>query len=154
MRIVLLAAAALLAAPSLAQSAIVLPIAKGFWTNEGQNCAKVHYGYVFDGKRWGALYFFGPNGNSGPAAELQPITQTRSVGGGFTQMQFGGYDGAGYMRLKSVAPGKALYRVGAPFREEIQESDEPLIHCAFPTLSPKMQAAIRKHAPGLATAGK
>jgi len=135
--------------PVMAQT-IAMPIDKGFWTNETEKCATVHHGYVFDGARWGALYYYGPGGSMGPSAELEPITQTRTVDSGFTQMQFGGYDGAGYFRLQSQGSGRALYRVGAPFREEIQVSDEALIRCDFKTLSPKMQAAIRRHAPGLA----
>ena len=86
----------------------------------------------------------------GPAAELEPITQARAVAGGFTQMQFGGHDGAGYFRIKLLGLDRALYRVGAPFQDEIQESDETLIRCDFRTLSPKMQAAIRRFAPALA----
>lgn len=133
-----------------AQAAISLPVAKGFWTDLSQKCATTHYGYVFDGQRWGAFYFYGPNGSMGPAAELEPITQTRTVGDGFTQMQFGGFDGAGYFRIKSVGPARALYRVGAPHREEIQESDEQLQLCSFAALSPKMKAALRKAVPSLA----
>ncbi len=135
--------------PVMAQM-IAMPIDKGFWTNETEKCATVHHGYVFDGARWGALYYYGPGGSMGPSAELQSITQARVVAGGFTQMQFGGYDGAGYLQLKSLGADKALYRVGAPFRDEIQETDETLIRCNFASLSPKMQAAIRRHAPGLA----
>lgn len=133
-------------APAAAQT-IALPIAPGFWTNDTEKCATVHHGYVFDGKRWGALYYYGPNGSMGPAAELEPITQARAVKGGFTQMQFGGYDGAGYFRLKSLGADRALYRVGAPFREEIQESDEVLIRCSFASLSLKMKAALKRFAP-------
>ncbi|WP_374396431.1 hypothetical protein [Sphingopyxis sp.] len=132
-----------------AAAGIELPVAVGFWTNATEKCATVHHGYVFDGKRWGALYYYGPDGSMGPAAELEPITQTRVVAGGFTQMQFGGYDGAGYFRIKSLGPDRALYRVGAPFQEEIQESDEALIRCDFKKLSPRMQAAIRRFASAL-----
>ena len=146
----LILAATAASVPVMAQPTIALPIAKGFWTNNGEKCATVHHGYVFDGKRWGAFYFYGPCGSMGPAVELEPITQTRAVGGGFTQMQFGGYDGAGYFRLKSLGPDRAMYRVGAPFQEDIQESDEPLIRCGFASLSPKMQAAIRRLVPAIA----
>lgn len=135
--------------PATAQT-ISMPIDRGFWTNATEKCASVHHGYVFDGKRWGALYYYGPGGSMGPAAELEPITQTRAVDDGFTQMQFGGYDGAGYFRVKPLGHDRALYRVGAPFRDEIQETDEVLIRCSFASLSPKMQAALRRHAPGLA----
>lgn len=135
--------------PGAAQT-IAMPIHRGFWTNATEKCAGVHHGYVFDGKRWGALYYYGPGGSMGPAAELELITQTRAVGDGFTQMQFGGYDGAGYFRVKPDGYDRALYRVGAPLREEMQITDEPLIRCDFKALSPKMQAALRRHAPGLA----
>ena len=143
-------AAIAISAPAMAQPAIKLPIAKSFWTNDNQKCATVRYGYIFDGTRWGSLYYYGPTGNLGPAAELRPITQTRAVEDGFTQMQFGGYDGAGYFRMKSLGTDRALYRVGAPFREGMQVTNEPLIRCDFKALSPKMQAAVRRHAPGLA----
>jgi len=144
-------AGALLAAsaPVAAQASVSLPIARGFWTNEGQKCGTAHYGYVFDGKRWGSLYYYGPTQSLGPNAELQPITQTRAVAGGFTQMQFGGFDGAGYFRMKSLGPAKAHYRVGAPFRDQLQVSDETLTLCPFQTLSPKMKAAIQRFAPTL-----
>lgn len=135
-------------APAAAQE-IRLPVAPGFWTNDTEKCATVHHGYVFDGKRWGALYYYGPGGSMGPAAELEPITQTRAVADGFTQMQFGGYDGAGYFRIRSLGPDRALYRVGAPFRDEIQESDEGLIRCSLASLSPKMKAAMKRFAPAV-----
>ena len=35
-------------------------------------------------------------------------------------------------------------------REGMQVTNEPLIRCDFKALSPKMQAAVRRHAPGLA----
>ena len=136
-------------APATAQGPIKLPIAPGFWTTETEKCATVHHGYVFDGKRWGALYYYGPGGSMGPAAELEPITQTRAVADGFTQMQFGGYDGAGYFRIRSLGPDRALYRVGAPFCDEIQESDEGLIRCSLASLSPKMKAAMKRFAPAV-----
>ncbi|ABF52475.1 hypothetical protein Sala_0755 [Sphingopyxis alaskensis RB2256] len=147
--IVVLAAAAG-SASAMAQSAIKLPIASGFWTNDDQQCATARYGYIFDGRRWGSVYYYGPTGNLGPAAELQAITQTRAVGGGFTQMQFGGFDGAGYFRIKATGTDRALYRVGAPFRDEIQVADERLIRCSYQAMSPKMKAAMRRFAPALA----
>lgn len=146
----ILALAAMAGSVPAAAQTITMPIDKGFWTNATEKCASVAHGYVFDGKRWGALYYYGPGSSMGPAAELEPITQTRAVGDGFTQMQFGGYDGAGYFRVKPLGYDRALYRVGAPLRDEIQETDETLIRCSFASLSPKMQAALRRHAPGLA----
>ncbi len=143
-------AAAATSVPAMAQPAIKLPIAPGFWTNDNQKCATVRYGYIFDGKRWGSVYYYGPTGNLGPMAELRAITQTRPVAGGFTQMQFGGFDGAGYFRVKATGADRALYRVGAPFREEMQVMDETLIRCSYQAMSPKMKAAMRRFAPALA----
>lgn len=145
-----LAAAAATSVSAMAQPTIKLPIAPGFWTNDNQKCATVRYGYIFDGKRWGSVYYYGPTGNLGPMAELRAITQTRPVAGGFAQMQFGGFDGAGYFRVKATGTDRALYRVGAPFREEMQVTDEPLIRCSYQAISPKMKAAIRRFAPALA----
>lgn len=141
-----------LAAPPLAmaQSSVSLPIARGLWTSDRKVCSAIRHAYIFDGARWGALYFYGPDGSLGPVAELRPITATRSVGGGFTQMQFGGFDGASFFRVKAVGPDKALYRVGAPHRETIQVMDEALIRCSFQSLSPRMKAAISRFAPALA----
>lgn len=143
-------ALAALGAPAGPQAPVELPIAPGFWTNDDQACATARYGYIFDGTRWGSVCYYGPTGNLGPAAELQPITQTHAVEDGFTQMQFGGFDGVGYFRLKAMGEGRALYRVGAPFREEIQVSDEALIRCSYQAMSPKMKAAMRRFAPALA----
>ncbi|QCB54487.1 hypothetical protein E5675_08605 [Sphingopyxis sp. PAMC25046] len=149
MRTWILALAAMASSAPAAAQTIAMPIDRGFWTNDTEKCATVHHGYVFDGKRWGALYYYGPGGSMGPAAELEPITQTRATADGFTQMQFGGYDGAGYFRIKPTDPGRALYRVGAPFRDEIQQTDESLIRCSLASLSPKMKAAMKRFAPAV-----
>src|SRR3546814_20991964 len=106
-------------------SDLKLPIAKGFWTNDNQKCATVRYGYIFDGTRWGSVYYYGPTGNLGPAAELRPITPTRAVEGGFTQMQFGGFDGARYFRVQAAGTPPAPYRVGEPFRRARQVRGGP-----------------------------
>ena len=145
----ILALATIAGSAPVAAQGINLPVTPGFWTNDTEQCATVHHGYVFDGKRWGALYYYGPGGSMGPAAELEPITQTRVVAGGFTQMQFGGYDGAGYMRLKPLGADRALYRVGAPFQDDIQETDETLIRCSLASLSAKMKTAMKRFAPAV-----
>lgn len=133
-----------------AQPLVNLPIETGFWTNEDQKCASTRYGYLFDGRRWGALYFYGPGGRMGPVAELRPITAIRPVADGFVDMQFGGRDGAGFFRVKARGKDRAIYRVGAPHRETIQILDEQLIRCSFSSLSPAMKAAITRAAPALA----
>ena len=52
--------------------------------------------------------------------------------------------------LHATGTDRALYRVGAPFREDIQVSDEALIRCPYQAMSPKMKAAMRRFAPALA----
>jgi len=90
MRMILLATIASLGAatPALPQAAIKMPIAPGLWTSTFKKipCSNASYGYVFDGKRWGSFYFYGPNGNLGPNAELKPITATSAGAGGFTRI--------------------------------------------------------------------
>jgi hypothetical protein len=145
-----LVAALFVASPALAQPKISLPIARGFWINATDKCAAATNGYAFDGKRWGAIYFYGPKGSMGPSVELEAITQTRPVAGGFTYMQFGGYDGVGYFQVKSLAPNRMILRTGAPGPEGVQVMDDTLVRCELGTLSPKMQAALKKSAPGVA----
>ncbi|MBL0915826.1 MAG: hypothetical protein IBJ13_10020 [Sphingopyxis sp.] len=136
-------------APAAAQT-ISMPIAKGLWIAATDKCATTTNGYAFDGKRWGAVYFYGPKGSMGPAVELEPITQTRSIAGGFTYMQFGGYDAVGYFHVKSLGPNRMMFRTGAPGPDGIQVMDDILVRCDFNALSPKMQAALKRAAPALA----
>ncbi len=124
-----------------APAAVALPIARGFWTDGSQPCARATHGYVFDGGRWGALYFYGPNGSLGPAAELQSIVRTSSLAGGVTQMQF---DNGARMRLSAAGADRAVYEAG----EGDRALKEQLSRCSFASLSPRMQAALRKVAPG------
>lgn len=135
--------------PAAAQT-INMPIAKGLWITATDKCAATTNGYAFDGKRWGAVYFYGPKGSMGPAVELEPITQTRSIAGGFTYMQFGGYDGVGYFHVKSLGPNRMMFRTGAPGPDGIQVMDDILVRCDLNALSPKMQAALKRAAPALA----
>ncbi len=138
------------ASPSLAQNPISLPIAQGLWINAASKCATVTNGYIFDGTRWGAVYYYGPNGSMGPVAELETIGRTTLRKDGFTNMQLGETEGVGYFHVKSLAPGRMILRTGAPGPEGIQVMDDTLMRCSFGVLSPKMKAAIKRFAPGLA----
>lgn len=136
-------------APTAAQ-AVEMPIAKGMWIGATEKCGAATSGYAYDGTRWGAVYFYGPKGSMGPAIELEPITQARPVAGGFTAMQFGGYDGVGYFHVKALAADRMILRTGAPGPEGIQVMDDTLVRCAFGALSPRMQAALKHAAPAIA----
>ena len=142
------------ATPSLAQKPISLPIAQGLWINATSKCATVTNGYMFDGARWGAVYYYGPNGSMGPVAELEKIGRTTLRKDGFTDMQLGETEGAGYFHVKSLAPGRMILRTGAPGPEGIQVMDDALMRCPFASLSPKMKVALKRFAPALATAAK
>lgn len=137
-------------APAVAAPAIKMPIAKGLWIAATDKCATATNGYAFDGARWGAVYFYGPKASMGPAVELEPITQTRLVAGGFTYMQFGGYDGVGYFQVKSMGPNRMMFRTGAPGPEGVQVMDDILLRCDLSATSPKMQAALKRSVPALA----
>ncbi|NIJ37208.1 hypothetical protein FHR22_001892 [Sphingopyxis panaciterrae] len=145
----ILAFAAIAGSVPAAAQANDLPIARGFWINAADQCASATNGYAFDGARWGAVYFYGPGGSMGPAIELEAITQTRPVAGGFTYMQFGGYDGVGYFYVKSLGPDRMMLRTGAPGPEGIQVMDDTLVGCGMGVLSAKMQTALRRAAPAL-----
>lgn len=140
---------AIWSAPAAAQS-IKMPIAQGFWIAATDKCATATNGYAYDGTRWGAVYFYGPNASSGPSAELEKIGRTNTLPGGFTNMQLGDYQGVGYFHLKPVAIDKAILRTGAPGPEGIQVMDDAIVRCDFKTLSPRMQAALKRVAPALA----
>ena len=146
----ILALAAIASSAPVAAQTIKMPIAKGFWIAATEKCATATNGYAFDGARWGAVYFYGPKANTGPAVELEPITQTRAVAGGFTYMQFGGYDGVGYFHVKSLGPNRMTFRTGAPGPDGVQVMDDTLVRCDLAATSPKMQAALKKSVPALA----
>lgn len=147
----LLAAALWLTAPVVwGQAPISLPIAKGLWVGAASPCATVSNGYVFDGTRWGAIYFYGPNGSMGPAVELEKIGRTTALKNGFTNMQLGETEGVGYFHVKSLTPNRMVLRTGAPSPEGIQVMDDTLVRCGFATLSPKMKTALKRIAPVLA----
>ncbi|UKK85298.1 hypothetical protein L7H23_04080 [Sphingopyxis sp. BSN-002] len=135
--------------PAAAQT-INMPIAKGFWIAATGKCATATNGYAYDGARWGAVYFYGPNASMGPVAEMEKIGRTNPVPGGFTNMQLGDYQGMGYFHLKAVAAGKAVLRTGAPGPEGVQVMDDAIVVCDLKSLSPRMQAALKRLAPALA----
>jgi hypothetical protein len=138
------------APPVLAQKKISLPIAIGLWINAADKCPTARNGYIFDGARWGAVYYYGPNGSLGPVAELEKIGRTEALKSGFTNMQLGETEGVGYFQVKSLAPSRMILRTGAPSPDGIQVMDDTLTRCAYSTLSPKMKAGIKKIAPLLA----
>lgn len=148
-RWILALAAIASSAPAIAAPAIKMPIAKGLWIAATAKCATATNGYAFDGARWGAIYFYGPNGSMGPAVELETITQTRPAAGGFTYMQFGGSDGVGYFQVKPLGPNRMTFRTGAPGPEGVQVIDDILIRCDLAATSPKMQAALKRSVPAL-----
>lgn len=140
--------------PSLAQNPVSLPIAQGLWISAGSKCATVTNGYLFDGARWGAIYYYGPNASRGPVAELETIGRAALRKDGFTNMQLGGSEGVGYFHVKPLAPGRMILRTGAPSPEGVQVMDDTLMRCTFASLSPKMKAAIKQFAPTLAAPAK
>jgi len=144
-----LALAAMACSVPAAAQTIAMPIDRGFWISATDKCASVTNGYAYDGKRWGAVYYYGPKASMGPVAELEAIGRTTALKNGFTHMQLGPTESVGYFHVKSLSPDRMMLRTGAPGPEGIQVMDETLIRCNFASLSPKMQAGMRRFTPAL-----
>jgi hypothetical protein len=144
-----LALAAMACSVPAAAQTIAMPIDRGFWISATDKCASVTNGYAYDGKRWGAVYYYGPKASMGPVAELEAIGRTTALKNGFTHMQLGPTESVGYFHVKSLSPDRMMLRTGAPGPEGIHVMDETLIRCNFASLSPKMQAAMRRFTPAL-----
>ena len=145
----ILAVVAVASSMPVAAQTIALPIDKGFWINTTDKCESVTNGYAYDGKRWGTVYYYGPNATMGPVAELEAIGRTTARSDGFTVMQLGPTEGVGYFHVKSLAPDRMVLRTGAPGPDGIQVMDDTLTRCNFAALSPKMQSAMRRFVPML-----
>lgn len=146
-----LAVVLLLNAPAaFAREKIGLPIATGLWIKAPDKCATVRNGYIFDGARWGIVYYYGPNGSLGPVADVEPIERTTPRRDGFTEMLFGEPESEGYFHVRSLGPSRMILRIGVPGPEGTEAIDETLTRCSFATLPPKMRAAIKKLSPALA----
>lgn len=139
------------ATPVAAQTGPGLPIAKGLWIQATDRCATATSGNAYDGARWGQIYYYGPNGSMGPVGEFDTIVRTEPVAGGFTNMKLSEGGALGYFHVRSLGADRAVLRVGAPARDRVEVLDETLMRCDFAALSPKMQTAVRRFAPTLAT---
>lgn len=145
----ILALAVMASSGPVAAQTISMPIDRGFWINATDKCGAATNGYAYDGKRWGAVYYYGPQASLGPIAEMEAIGRTTALKDGFTNMQLGPTGGVGYFHVKSLAPDRMTLRTGAPGPEGIQVMDDTLIRCNFALLSPKMQSAMRRFVPAL-----
>lgn len=145
----ILALAAVAGSVPVAAQTIAMPIDKGFWIKATDKCESVTNGYAYDGKRWGAVYYYGPSASMGPVAELEAIGRTTARNDGFTTMQIGPTEGVGYFHVKSLAPDRMMLRTGAPGPAGIQVMDDTLIRCNFASLAPRMQSAMRRFVPAL-----
>ncbi|WP_260583591.1 hypothetical protein [Sphingopyxis sp. PET50] len=150
LRLLLVAAMMAMAVPAAAQ--VNMPIAKGFWILSTDRCATATSGNAFDGANWGNIYYYGEGGTLGPDGDMQRIVKTAALKDGFTDMKFPDSGGLGYFRVKSLGGDRAIFRIGAPSRASFDVMDDTIVRCDFAALSPKMQAAVRRFAPALATA--
>lgn len=138
---------------SLAQAAGgKLPIATGFWIFSDTTCSGATSLTPYDGKNWGDLTYYGPNGSLGPMIESEPIIKVTKLKDGFYDFQRPDPPGLGYFRIRPVSATRIVFRVGAPSRDSFDVDDSIMNLCTFAQLSPKMQAAVRKHMPAMAPA--
>ncbi len=139
-----------IAAHAATPAATALPIAQGIWIASTDKCGTAYSGMVYDGRRWGQVYYYGEGGSLGPVAEFETVVGSSAVKGGFTNMKLTNAGGAGYFHVKSLGGDRMILRTGAPGRNSIDVWDETLVRCNFTSLSPRMQAAVRKFAPTVA----
>ena len=153
--ILVLAAGAALAASvfvvheGMAQSGPSLPIAKGAWVDQYNQCGSTGQVYVYDGTRWGNIYYFeNPQMGREPQAELHRITKATRLRSGFTEFTTTvSLGGTAFERVKSLGPNRATYQMGAPARDRVEVDELTLTLCSPASLSQRMQAAVRRFAP-------
>ena len=129
-----------------------LPIATGFWIFSDTTCSGATSITPYDGKSWGDITYYGPNGSLGPMVESEPIVKVTKLKDGFYDFQRPDPPGLGYFRIKPVSATRIVFRIGAPSRDSFDIDDSIMNLCSFAQLSPKMQAAVRKHMPAMANA--
>lgn len=103
----IMALAACVGAPAAAQSAR-LPIAEGVWVKLDTPCASATNLFVHAGKRFGSVYFYGPNQSMGPANETEALVKTGRGTSGFTMVN------EGPIEVAARPNGRAVVRAFSP----------------------------------------
>lgn len=144
-----LAASAFVVPEGMAQSGPSLPIAKGAWVDQNNQCGSTGQVYVYDGNRWGNIYYFeNPQMGREPQAELHHITKATRLRSGFTDFTTTvSLGGTAFERVKALGPNRANYQMGAAARDRVEVDELTLTLCSPAGLSQRMQAAVRRLAP-------
>lgn len=145
-----LAPALLMLMPAQAQRDGKLPIARGFWIDQTEQCAATVYAVAYDGEHWGTVNGDSPAMRAG--ANMQPILKVARLRDGFIDIKTPESGELSYERVKSLGPDRLIQRLGTAERAGFDISDNNLKLCHFGQLSPRMQAVARRFAPVLANA--
>ena len=152
--LLLVAGIGVMASPAMAQKDISLPIPQGLWTAAIDPCHSTTHLNVYDGKRWGSVYYYGDKNEQGPEAAFDDIVETRPAAHDFTEMRFGFSGGASYIHINPFRRDGMIYRTGGPTEAGFDVKNETLYLCDYSKLSKKMQKAVKSHAPAFVTAKK
>lgn len=162
-RIALFVVAGLAVSAGLAQTgkpSTKLPVAPGAWIGAQENCAAARYINLYDGQRWGTVSFVTNDAREKAAGGLTPIVRTRTLKSGFTEVweqdQYASPNDRSNFQVRPTGNGRMIMRSVAPDSGRIQSNggrdiitDDAMKSCAFTSLAPRVQAAIREFAPGL-----
>jgi len=144
----------MIAAPAMAQPEISMPIPRGLWTAAIEPCHNTTHLNVYDGKRWGSVYYLDDDNDEGARAAFENIVETRAAPLDFTEMRFGFSGAASYIHIEPFRSDGMIYRTGGPTEQGFVVKDEVLYLCDYSKLSRKMQKAVKAHAPEFAVPAK
>jgi hypothetical protein len=111
-----------------------LPIAEGVWVKTDTACGTAFIAHVYSGKKFGTVYFYGPNQTLGPADESEVLSRTSAGTDGFTKVN------EGPLEVLPRPGGQALVRAFSPSQGEVWR--EPVRLCPTSALSAKMRAGL------------
>lgn len=152
-RVIPLLLAGALGAAAQAQPARGIPVAPGIYAQAEEGCARATYVNFYQDNSWGNLSLGTPDYPG--ASNIFPIRRVAPGRNGFTNIWWDDDTSVnGNLTLKPTAGGGFVQRsvsygsghVGG----RVDVSDTAYVRCAFDRLSPRMQAAIRRHRPQLA----
>lgn len=134
--VAMLAACCLVGAPAATAQTARLPIAQGVWVKVDTPCATATNLFVHSGKRFGSVYFYGPNQRMGPANETEAIVRTSRGAGGFTIVN------EGPLEVAARANGRAEIRAFSPSQGVTWSETVRL--CAPASLPVRTRAALTR----------
>jgi hypothetical protein len=124
------------AAAVAAQSRPGLPIPQGIYVEDAMACAAATRVRVYDGNRFGDVYFYGPGQTMGPADEREVLTHVGQGEDGYTMVN------DGPLEVKALGGGRVSMRAFSPSQGEAWRETARL--CQPDSLPARMRAALAR----------